>query len=688
MTNNIISSLGAGSGIDTQSLVDGLIEAERAPTEVRLDSRQETLETKISGYGALRSAMTTMQDSLELLTDPDTFTGRNVNYPDTSLLTPNSVDPDSATGEYTIKVTALASAHSVSTDALALYADPDAAVGNGTLTFSFGDWDTGSFTIDDSKGTQSIEIDDSNNSLNGIRDAINDADMGVQATVVNTGSGYQLQIVGPSGANNEMSIEVTEGTPAGLSALSYSEGALNMDQNQVGADAVLEVNGLTITRSSNTVNDVIDGLDFTLNNTSLTETVSINITADKAYAEQAIRAFVDGYNEFLTATASLTGSATDEEDPSIGSLNRDATTRDMINQVRSVISQTISGLSGNYNALATIGVETDYQSGKLSIDDELLTTAIEDEYDKLTDIFTSSTTSSNTLFDVVRTRNSTATGSFEVVVTTDPSKGGWSAVNAIDTVALPTYQSGTDDFSSTLTTDNTYNFVVSVDGTTSETLTLTGNFDTAEDIRAQLQSLINGDANLSAVNAKVNVVFDSATDTFSIDSRSWGSDSKVSIVSSGAGMNALGIDAANGTSSAGTDVVGTINGESTFGSGNILLPDLDSDLGGLSVRISPGAAAAGSATITHSRGFATELNNILENFLDDSGLIATREANINDDLDDIAEDRSDLDTRMELRRAQLEAQYLAMETIIASLNSVSDSLDGILDRLPFTATNN
>lgn len=686
--SNIISSLGAGSGIDTRSLVDQLVDSERVPVESRLDNRQDKLDATISGYGALRSAMTGIQDKLALLSDPDTFNARNVNFPETNLLTPNAVDPDAQTGDYSIKVLNLATAHSVSSSSASLYADANAVVGNGTLTFNFGDWDAGSFTLDDSKGTQAITIDDSNNTLTGIRDAINDADFGVRASVVNTGNGYQLQFTGPSGASNEMSIEVTEDTPAGLSALSYAEGALSMDQNQVGADSQMEVNGLTITRSSNTVDDVIDGLEFTLNNISTTESVSINITADKSFAEQGIRDLVTGYNEFLDSVSALTGSGSDEEDASIGSLSRDGSAKTMINQIRSSMSQTIEGITGNYNALSTIGVETDFRTGKLSINEELLTAALNGNYKALTEVFTSSTSSSDTHFDVVRTRSTTAAGSFAVDVTTDPSKGGWSATNAIDTAALPAYQPATDDFSSPLVTDDTYTFQLSVDGTTSETLTLSGEFNSAEEIRAQMQSLINGDSKLSAVNAKVDVYFDSATDTFSIESRAWGSDSKVDILASGAGMDALGFDAANGTSTAGTDVVGTIDGVEAFGSGNILLPDLKSELSGMSIRIAPGAAAADPATITHSRGFANELNNILDSFLDNRGLIATRESNINDRLDDIDEDRDQLDTRMEMRRAQLESQYLAMERIIRSLNSTSSSLDGLVERLPFTASNN
>ncbi len=680
--SNIISTLGAGSGIDTKKLVDDLINIERSSTETLLDTNKTKLESQISGYGALQSAMTKVQDSLKTLTDSDTFNGRNVNFPETNLLTPTSVDAEALTGEYSVKVLEIATAHALSTDDAALYADADTIVGNGTLTFSFGDWDGGAFTADGTKSSQVITIDDSNNTLTGIRDAINTADFGVQAAVVNTGSGFQLQITAPSGTKNEMEIVVAEGSPMGLSALAYNVGNLTMDENQVGLDASLEVNGLSISRESNQIDDVIQGLKFTLNNKSATETVAINITDDKAFAEQAIRDFITGYNEFLTAVESLTGSTTDADDTSVGSLKNDASAKGMVNQVQSAISQTITGLSGNYTALATIGIETQIEDGSLKIDEDQFRSVIDNNFSQVTSLFTPTTTSSDTRVEVVKTSASTKAGSFVVDVTTDPAKGDWVATNGI---TAPTYQSGTDDFSSTLTADATYTFKISVDGTSSDTITLSGNFDTAEEIRAKLQSLINGDSALSAVGAKVDVGFDAATEKFSFTSRAWGVASKADITESGAGMVALGIDKDNGTATAGTDVVGTIDGVAAFGSGNILLPELGSDLSGLSLSISPGAAAASAATVTHSRGFSNELNNILDEFLKSKGLIDTREDSINSKLEDIEEDRTDLDTRMTVRRAQLESQFLAMERIIASLSTFESSISGLVDTLPFTA---
>ena len=69
-------------------------------------------------------------------------------------------------------------------------------------------------------------------------------------------------------------------------------------------------------------------------------------------------------------------------------------------------------------------------------------------------------------------------------------------------------------------------------------------------------------------------------------------------------------------------------------------------------------------------------------------MIKEREATINKNIEKVEEDEEALNRRSEAYRARLMAQFQAMESIVRSLNSTGDFLDGILDRLPFTAKNN
>ncbi|MEH6826226.1 MAG: flagellar filament capping protein FliD [Motiliproteus sp.] len=1064
MVDSILSSLGGGSGIDTKALVESLVAAERAPKEFILDSKTTTLKTQISGYGALRSAMSGIQDSMKLLADADTFNARNVAFADTTLVTPTSVDPGAAVGDYSINVTTLASAHSLSVSG---FSDKDAVVGNGTLSFSFGDWDAGHTTLDTSnsdKASKTLTIDESNNTLSGIRDAINNGDFGVQASVIDTGGGnYALQIASESGASNEMKISVTEGVSPGLAALQFDETTQAMAEKNKGVDAAFKLNGLDITRATNNIDDVINGLKFTLNGVSAdaNDNMTVSVEADKSFGEQIVRDFVEVYNLFLEQTGNLTTPADvdeDAEDQTLGSLSRDPTTKTMLNQIRSQISSTLTGLDGNYTALATIGIQTQI-SGELEIKEDLFKVALDNNYNALTDIFAGTTSTSDARLGIVKTSAATQPGTYDVVVTTDPAKGYMTGGGiTVDDAAVLGLDLTADDFSLAAggkldTSAGDYSFQIKVDGTTSNLITLTGNYATPAELAADLQAQINGDSNLSGVAAAVDISYDSGTNSFTTTSRTYGGASAISFLnvsaemgqlslgggatagsltggaiidagttalgsqggltttnvvdntvasvtehadtsasvngtaitglngtahtagtftlplstsiaetlditvdgstasidltggsyntaadlaaalqtqinagllpagplvtvgydagndrftftsdSSGSASNVqitnatglmadlgiaggalqtgiddafvapldtagysfdiavdgaasvnvtlgasayssagevasalqsainlaaatpvtvaydaaadrysitsdatgsasnieiatvaggmgnlgfsveagvagdddtftnplvvttgqytfnydvdgvaagavdligtfnttedvraelelqmagvsvgydsatqsysftsqttgvasdvdintasanmanLGITDASGTTghdatvaTSGVDVVGTIDGVAAFGSGNILLPELGSTLSGLSLEVAPGVT---TATITIARGFGNEVNNILDTFLEKNGLIATRETRMNTQLTDIATDRTTLDRQMEARHAMLQNQFLAMESIIRSLNAASSSLDGLVDRLPFTA---
>ena len=685
MVSNILTSLGGGSGIDTKALVESLVAAERAPRDTILDSKTKTLETQISGYGALRSAMTGIQDSIKLLADPDTFNARNVTFANTDLVTPTEVDAGSLTGNYSINVTALAASHSLSTGG---FADIDAVVGSGTMTFSFGDWDAGHTALDTTnatKATKILTIDSSNNSLSGIRDAINNGDFGVQASIIETGGSYSLQMTADSGANNEMQISVTEGVPTGLSALAYEVGSLTMAEGTTGADAAFTVNGLAVTRESNSIDDVIDGLSFTLNglSTDVNDNIIIGVEADSGFGEQIVRDFVEAYNLFLGQVEGLT-TATELDDDAVdltlGSLARDPSAKGMESQIRSLISSTIDGLTGNYTALATIGIQTEL-SGEISINESQFQSVLDNNFSALTDLMTGTSSSSDARVNITRTKAATAAGSFAVVVTTDPAKGFMTgnAISAGDATTLG-LTTATGSFGAGLDTSvGSYSFKVSVDGTSSSLITLSGTYTDTDALIADMELQINGDSALSGVAAALDLSYDTASGSFTATSRSYGGASTVSFSALGTDMALLGLA---GTSTSGVDVAGTIDGVDMFGSGNILLPALGSELEGLILEIAPGVT---NATITLSRGFSNEVNNILDDFLANSGLIDTRESLMDKQLTAIKTDRTDLDSRMEVRYAQLQSQFLAMERIISSLNATSSQLDGLIEGLPFTA---
>ncbi|WP_370298988.1 flagellar filament capping protein FliD, partial [Pontibacterium sp.] len=194
MSDSIIKSLGAGSGIDTTGLVSSLVEIERASKEKTLDSKQEKLEAQISAYGTLKSSLSELQSAMSSLADNDTFNARSVSFPDSDVITPNSVDPGAQTGTYQIEVDQVAQAQSLATGS---YADKEAALNeSGTLTISFGKWtydgsnNPSSFSSNADKSALNITVA-TDDSLQDIADKINAEDSDVQASVLNVDGQYQ-----------------------------------------------------------------------------------------------------------------------------------------------------------------------------------------------------------------------------------------------------------------------------------------------------------------------------------------------------------------------------------------------------------------------------------------------------------------------------------------------------------------
>ena len=294
-----ISSLGVGSGLDLSSIVSNLVNAESVPTENRLFLKEKDVTTELSAFGALKSSLSIFQDSLSNLQSSTVFNAKKVTNSDDSVFTAtaeNAADP----GSYSIEVSAIAQAQSLATSAATAFVDVNDTIGTGTLTIQFGTTSTGpyAFTQDTSKATQTITVSAANNNttLSGMRDYINDNDFGVQASIVNDGNGYRLLLTSEStGAKNSMNITVTsdgdgnDNDNSGLSQLAFNASAqASVTQTVAAQDAALSINGLDITRESNTVSGAIGGLTLELLKADVGNTVKLSVAENAQPARASI----------------------------------------------------------------------------------------------------------------------------------------------------------------------------------------------------------------------------------------------------------------------------------------------------------------------------------------------------------------------------------------------------------------
>ena len=680
--NNIIQSLGAGSGIDTGGLVKQLVEIERAAPQARIDKKKELTESQISDFGLIKSALSTLQTAATALTDKEGLFSKTASFTESNALIPSDLGTDVEPGTYNFQVTNVAQSQSLSSVTFSNILDP---VGEGTLTFRIGDWDAGltAFTEDLDTSSVDIVIDSSNNTLKGMRDAINDADFGVQASIVNDGTNFRLLITADSGESRQLAIDVAEagGSPTDDDASDLSRFAFNdsnlpdsqrLTQNQAGEDAAFTINGLAITRPSNTVDDVVDGLTVDILQDSAGETITVTVSEDKTFAEQNVRDFVEAYNTFLEEVESAFG--TDEETGEKGSLANDALAKSVLSRMRTVISSAIPGLSAsNFSTLTNVGIRTELD-GTLTISEPDFEAAFANNFEDVQKLFAPNTASTASDITVNSFGKQTVPGSYDVNITTNPVQGGYAGQTIDAGVAFPFNTDG-----------KTYTFEVSVNGVDSAEITLpTGagvTYNTGNELAAAIQSLINADTTLSAGGAAVTVNFD--TDHFDITSTKYGTSSVVNISAASEDFETdLGLIMANGTS--GINVAGTVGGVVGFGLGNVLLPALGSDAEGLTLLVGENAT---SATAEYSRGFAGELESLLSEFLESTGLLTNRERTLEDRLSSFDSDQEQLDRKIGIYEERLIQQFIAMENILNGLSSTGSFLENLIDTLPFTASN-
>ncbi|NDY97121.1 flagellar filament capping protein FliD [Wenzhouxiangella limi] len=369
-----ISALGTGSGLDLNSLVEQLLQAEREPVENRLNTREERFETQLSALGLFSGALSGLRDAASGLENGTGLAQRQAVSGDESLFTA-TVEEGTPPGRFDIRVLGLAQADK---RASAAFADgASAEVGTGTLNFTVGD------------DAFSINVDQDNNTLGGIRDAINRAtdNTGVSAGIINEAGGARLILTGrDTGAENAINLTASGGD-GGLDTLVSGFAVLTE-----AADAEVEIDGFTVNSSSNRIDGAIDGVTIDLAGVSAgvaegelnVPTTSLSINENRSATLEQVRTFVDRYNalnDVLNGVASY-----DPETEVAGPLQGNATVRAIASQVRRELTEAVPGAALGANTLAGIGITT-AEGGALRIDEGRLNEVIDQRPQALEELF-------------------------------------------------------------------------------------------------------------------------------------------------------------------------------------------------------------------------------------------------------------------------------------------------------------
>lgn len=384
-----ITSAGAGSGIDLESVISASVAAKKTQLQQPITTKKTNTQITLTGVGQLKSAISTFDTTLAKLSTPGAFNKRAIN------ITQDTDDPilkissntDASNGQYNVTVNKLATTSKI--EGTFASSTSSLITEDGTLTFSAGDGNE--FTVDVKKG----------DTLQQIRKRINNApdNFGLTANIVNTSDGKAKLVIdsGVTGAGNDLKIsgsttelKMFEADTSSATAVSGS----SMSRTQQSTDAEIDVDGNILTSDTNTFKDKVQGLDITVLRVSDKDSDGnlksnkVDITTDKSAIKTLVQEFVTAYNTLIDKCTELGKRNTivgGESQDDGGALAGDSMPRSIRTLMANTVMEPNSEMTG-INSIFQVGIKMD-NDGKLSVDSDKFDDALDDNYEQVVALF-------------------------------------------------------------------------------------------------------------------------------------------------------------------------------------------------------------------------------------------------------------------------------------------------------------
>lgn len=358
----MITAPGVGSGLDVNSIVTQLMALERRPLEA-LQRRQHQYEAQLSAYGQLKSALSSFQDTMDGLASTEAFKvfSASTSNEDALQVTAASTAP---LGSYNVRVERLAGYHKMSSSEFSS-ADTFGGAAGDSISVQIGADSTHTITIDLSSAK----------TLEDIRDLINDDvdNPGVSATVVNGNGGNQKLILTAEDSGAASAMTLSYG--GNMNAASFGLQTVNDIGGDLALlDAQISVDGYTVTRSGNSISDVIQGVTLNLQQAQPGIDIQVNIDRDLDAAKESVQAFANAYNDLRSSIKNLRN----------GQLEADSTLLSIERGLLNIMNS--PGNGGVYNHLSEIGL-TIQKDGNMSVKSTALENALNADFSAVADLF-------------------------------------------------------------------------------------------------------------------------------------------------------------------------------------------------------------------------------------------------------------------------------------------------------------
>ncbi|MEW6369337.1 MAG: flagellar filament capping protein FliD [Pseudomonadota bacterium] len=326
-----ISAAGMLSGLDVDGLVTSLMSIERQPL-YNLQSKQSSFNSKLSAFGTLKSAVSAFQTAV-----------KNVSADALSALTATSSKSETIGVSVAKASSASAGSYSIEVSKLA---QSDKLVSSGVATGTTFSAANSSMAISVNGKTTTLTLTDT--TLSGLSSAINKANAGVTATILNDGTSDRLVITGnETGDKNAVTIAAT----GSLAQFDTTGGS--MTKSQSAQNAELTIDGIAVSKPSNTVTDAIKGVTLNLNQTNVGSPVKVSLAKDLTAVTNQVTAFVDAYNTLATAVNKQTAFNATTKTSAV--LNGDASARSILTNIRAELGKAVTDSTG-LKTLSDIGI--------------------------------------------------------------------------------------------------------------------------------------------------------------------------------------------------------------------------------------------------------------------------------------------------------------------------------------------
>ena len=424
---------GGQSGFDTEALINALVQVREIPA-VNVESRITQNQAKIAAFNDLKSNLSAMSSALNGLRNPPGFFGsqENVFEAKSVFLSGGSSDPTSvvavtvdgtaAVGNFDLAVNRLAKAEKF---VAATATDTNALGYSGTISIGLNSTD---FTATD------VAID-AGDTIFDIRDKFNNVSSatGVTASVIQTSSdplspSYELVM---SGAETGLDINYSDTVGTLISGGSMAKTPL-----QGAETAQIVIDGVTVERTDNEIDDVLDGVTFTLLREQPGENIAVEVGTNLNNVKDKIIEFVNAYNEYRAFAESQQVVSDDGEIGESAALFGNGTLRSAVGDVALELARGVGGVSG-FSTLAEIGITFD-ASNRLVIDDTTLDDALLTKLDQVRDVFEFQLTSSSADLQVLSHEGDVDVSSFDIQINNMDADGSGIVVsNLLDSSGAP-----------------------------------------------------------------------------------------------------------------------------------------------------------------------------------------------------------------------------------------------------------